>query len=257
MIIYLYLKTHNITGLKYLGKTVRDPFIYKGSGLHWSRHLAKHGNDVNTEILMECHSNDEVKKWGEYYSNLWNVVESLEFANLKLESGDGGAVGPDGAKKISDKIKKIRTNPEWRSTVGEESFAKMMETRNSKEWQETVGVEASKKHSDTINDPNWLSTVGEVKAAKVSKKAKQRKNNPQWRETIGVIARNKEIETKSNIDWINTTGEQMKQAMSEKRNSEEYKAKHYKTCLHCNKTMDPGNYKQRHGDNCKLKENNG
>lgn len=52
MIIYLYLKTHNTTGLKYLGKTVKDPSTYKGSGLHWTRHLAKHGNDVNTEAIL-------------------------------------------------------------------------------------------------------------------------------------------------------------------------------------------------------------
>ena len=253
MPIYLYLKTHNKTGLKYLGKTSQNPFTYKGSGLHWTRHIQKHGNDVTTEILKECTDNNEIKHWGEYYSILWDVVGSPEFANLKLESGDGGAVGPDGAKKISDKIKKIRTNTEWRSTVGEEAFVKMMETRNSTEWQETVGVEASKKHSDTINDPIWLSTVGKVKASKVSKKAEQRKNNTEWRETIGVIARNKEIETKSDINWINTTGKKMKQAMTEKRNSEEYKAKHYKTCPYCNKTMDPGNYKQRHGDKCKMK----
>ena len=31
MTIYLYKKTHKVTGLQYLGKTVRDPFKYNGS----------------------------------------------------------------------------------------------------------------------------------------------------------------------------------------------------------------------------------
>ena len=99
MTIYLYKKTHKITGLKYLGKTSEpNPHKYLGSGTYWMRHLKKHGDDVETEILKECSSNDEVKQWGLYYSELWNVVESSEWANMKPEAGDGGAVGPDGAK---------------------------------------------------------------------------------------------------------------------------------------------------------------
>lgn len=88
--IYIYLKTHKITGLKYLGKTVRDPFKYKGSGKRWCRHLAKHGNDVETQILFESNNPVEIKQQGEYYSALWNIVEDQTFANLKPESGDGG-----------------------------------------------------------------------------------------------------------------------------------------------------------------------
>jgi len=37
--IYLYKKTHNETGLQYLGKTIRDPHKYPGSGLYWKRQL--------------------------------------------------------------------------------------------------------------------------------------------------------------------------------------------------------------------------
>lgn len=86
----LYLKTHNKTGLKYLGKTVGDPFSYKGSGKVWQRHLKKHGDDHSTEILLETEDPNELKNWGLYYSNLWNIVESKEFANLCPEMGTGG-----------------------------------------------------------------------------------------------------------------------------------------------------------------------
>ena len=88
--IYLYIKTHRKTGLKYLGKTNQDPYTYKGSGKRWSAHIEKHGNDVDTEILKECKDNEEVRTWGLYYSNLWKVVDSPEWANLKPEAGDGG-----------------------------------------------------------------------------------------------------------------------------------------------------------------------
>jgi len=44
MTIYLYKKTHNITGLQYLGKTIsKDPYSYTGSGVRWTNHLKKHG----------------------------------------------------------------------------------------------------------------------------------------------------------------------------------------------------------------------
>lgn len=92
MPIYLYVKTHNKTGLKYLGKTIsNDPYSYQGSGTVWTRHIKKHGYDVTTEILLETDDPKELKEVGIYYSNLWNIVESKNFANLVPEMGDGGA----------------------------------------------------------------------------------------------------------------------------------------------------------------------
>lgn len=40
--IHLYIKTHNTTGLKYFGKTTKDPYKYLGSGKHWRAHLKIH-----------------------------------------------------------------------------------------------------------------------------------------------------------------------------------------------------------------------
>ena len=45
-ITHLYIKTHNITGLKYFGKTIGNPYSYKGSGTYWNNHLKKHGNNI-------------------------------------------------------------------------------------------------------------------------------------------------------------------------------------------------------------------
>jgi hypothetical protein len=92
MPIYLYVKTHNKTGLKYLGKTIsNDPYSYQGSGTVWKRHIKKHGYDVTTEILLQTTDPKELKEVGIYYSNLWNIVESKDFANIVPEMGDGGA----------------------------------------------------------------------------------------------------------------------------------------------------------------------
>jgi len=106
-VIYLYLKTHNKTGFKYLGKTVSNPETYKGSGKIWRRHLNKHGDDVSTQILAVCQTKNELREAGLYYSALWNIVESTEFANLMPEMGDGGATRV-GFKHPEETLEKLR-----------------------------------------------------------------------------------------------------------------------------------------------------
>ena len=106
-IYYLYVKTHNITGLKYLGKTKKDPFKYKGSGKDWIPHLREHGYDVTTEILKECHSNDELGKWGRYYSKLWNIVESDDWANRIPETGTGLQFCPGQRKNSENDVRHV------------------------------------------------------------------------------------------------------------------------------------------------------
>ena len=104
---YLYIKTHNITGLKYFGKTVQDPFKYKGSGTRWLNHIKKHGYDVTTEILLETDDKKELIKQGLYYSKLWEVDKNDHWANLIMEIGPGRSGPP--SDEIRQKISKANT----------------------------------------------------------------------------------------------------------------------------------------------------
>jgi hypothetical protein len=91
--IYLYVKTHNKTGLKYLGKTTNKfPHLYKGSGKYWRLHCKKHGYDVTTEIIFQSQLQEDIKEKGLYYSKKWDIVNSDNWANLKEECGDGGGI---------------------------------------------------------------------------------------------------------------------------------------------------------------------
>ena len=55
----LMIKTHNITGLKYLCKCSHENYIsYKLSGKYRKRHRKNHGNDVSTEILFQTDNLD-------------------------------------------------------------------------------------------------------------------------------------------------------------------------------------------------------
>jgi hypothetical protein len=131
MITYLYVKTHSVTGLKYLGKTTKqDPHNYPGSGTYWKRHLRLHGYDYTTEILKECTSNEDVRTWGLYYSELWNVAVSDEWANLISESGDGGGDYTRTPESIEKMIATKLINDSLKQTP--ESIEKMLTTKLSR-----------------------------------------------------------------------------------------------------------------------------
>ena len=113
---WLYVKQHNITGLKYFGKTTRNnPESYKGSGLFWARHLKKYGNDVST-IWVQLFSNQEsLTEYAIEFSTKNKIVESDDWANLKIEDGlMGGSNGLSlvTRQKISVKSKQHRHSPE-------------------------------------------------------------------------------------------------------------------------------------------------
>lgn len=111
---YLYIK-QSPKGLLYLGKTVQDPYKYEGSGLRWKKHLTLHdfkNKDLQTWILHETFDEDEIKELGLYYSNLFNVVKSDQWANMKEETGEGGFGSKEahpwfGKKKTEDHKKKL------------------------------------------------------------------------------------------------------------------------------------------------------
>jgi len=116
MIIYLYKKTHNITKLCYLGKTIKNPYLYRGSGKDWKEHLLKNGNNVITEIIKECNTHEELNYWGRYYSKLWNIVNAMDdfgnkiWANKIPETGGGdGSYWDDPEKAAKAKIKISQT----------------------------------------------------------------------------------------------------------------------------------------------------
>ena len=96
--IYLYVKTHNVTGLKYLGKTTaKDPHKYRGSSKYWQDHLKIHGVDYTTTLLLATDDKEAIKETGLFFSNIWNVVKSKDWANFQEEKGDG--VSSDQARR--------------------------------------------------------------------------------------------------------------------------------------------------------------
>jgi len=87
----LLLKTHNKIGLKYLCFTEKDDYIkYLGSGKYWKRYLKQYGKDISTDLLYETEDLERFKDVAIVESIMRDIVKSEEYANLKIEEGDGG-----------------------------------------------------------------------------------------------------------------------------------------------------------------------
>lgn len=110
-IIYLYLKECPL-GLKYLGITTQNPYTYRGSGKYWVNHLRANkitSKDLKTDILLESSDRDIIKFWSIYYSKFYNIVQSLEFANLINEEGEFSGISATKSKESREKqANKIR-----------------------------------------------------------------------------------------------------------------------------------------------------
>lgn len=108
--IYLYIKICNHCGLKYLGKTKStDPHKYRGSVKYWLLHLKKHNSDWTTDIIFESEDIEEIKEKGLYYSKLWNITSSDDWANLVEENGGGNTIA--GKFWITDGDQEFFLNP--------------------------------------------------------------------------------------------------------------------------------------------------
>lgn len=118
-IYYLCIKTHNITGLRYLCQTTKkDPIKYFGSGKEWTDHLNKFGYDIRTDILLQTSNKEELVAAGRFYSRLWNITTAMDdfgnkiYANLIPETCGGGfcyidpKINKDIVQKKSDTVRK-------------------------------------------------------------------------------------------------------------------------------------------------------
>lgn len=89
----LMIKTHNVTGLKYLCYTTTEGSTYKkykGSGKRWKHHLKKHGDDITTECIFSTEDYDEFVSMAKMKSVEYDIVQSKGWANLREEDGTGG-----------------------------------------------------------------------------------------------------------------------------------------------------------------------
>lgn len=251
---YIYVKQSPL-GLLYLGKTKLDPFKYLGSGLIWKRHIKKYNlthNDIKTFILHETSDFDDLKKMGEYYSKLFDVVNNKNWANLRPESGDGG----DTSKFI-----------DWENLEfcrGDNHWSKTPEARQKQ--RDIFLTDKNPAKRDDVKEKIRTKAIGrkvsDVTKEKMSKN-KIGKNNPffnkKHNDLTKKIMKQKAL-GKYTLDWfVNKYGKELggekfeAQRLLNIKNASKPKVRTEHTCPYCNKIGKGPNMKRYHFENCKHK----
>jgi len=250
---YIYVK-ESPYGLFYLGKTELDPYIYLGSGKIWIRHIKKHKltvNQIKTHILHKTTDKNDLETMGIYYSDLFNIVESKNWANLRKETGDGG----DTSKFINWKdLKFIKGDDHWTRNLTKEQHKRLSEKMigennpaKRQEVKEKIREKAIGRKPSTETIEKFKQRIGEKNGfygknhsndtLKTMKEKAKGRWTLQWfidkyGDTEGVIKYNQNCE-------------RLKKPISKKMVRNEYK------CPHCELIGKGPNMIRYHFDNCK------
>ena len=184
---YLYIKTHNTTGLKYFGKTTSNRQRYRGSGKYWISHIKKHGYDVTTEIVGYFTDEISCMLYALEFSYMNDIVNSAEWANYQPESGI------DGGDTISYKTDEERTATNEKRRI---TFSKM-----SAEEKEKIRAKNSSGVKKYIAEH-----LDEHKERSANTVAKRKASGMPWHSEV----------TKENISRTNKSGtDEVKQKISQ------------------------------------------
>lgn len=161
MAIYLLVKEHAYTGLKYLCKHVASSFSecekYKGSGTYWKLHLKQHGNHVKTTCLFVTEDENEFRKVAKQYSLQFNVTESKEWANLCNEEGQGGNTVVN--KKLHGEKTKVglhRSDVREKHLVHLKELIKIIQPLAAKAAKEKLtGVPKTEQHKENMRGKRY------------------------------------------------------------------------------------------------------
>lgn len=167
---FILLKQHIKTGLKYLcfhHGTKDNCFKYTGSGTYWKKHITKHGTDlISTIILFESTKKDEIHEQGLKYSDLWDVVNSKDFANLVREDGSGGHEAMQTPEVRERAANTLRTRLNTGHRTNKELLRREIRINRMKKHEFTEAeIKAQKETSirqtgktmqERLNDPNYI-----------------------------------------------------------------------------------------------------
>ncbi len=162
--ITLYVKTHNVTGLKYFGKTTaKDAHKYRGSGKYWLRHIKKHGNDVTTTIVGVFEDVDECERVALAFSTENQIVESDNWANFRPENGrDGAPIGHPGHVFTEEQVEKLKEG--LRNRWATPGFKERVAQSHRNRWTD----ELRQKQTRRMREEFWTDDRRKAHSAKLA-----------------------------------------------------------------------------------------
>lgn len=236
---FLYIKTHNKTGLKYFGKTTKDPFKYKGSGKYWLAHIAKHGDDVQTEIFGEYSSQNELIEAALKFSVENDITNSTKWANLIDENGLDGAPTGDG-------------HPLFGKEVSAETRAKLSEAMKRR-WETS--------HNDIVATQSKAWTEKrKIEQSEHTRKKWTEERKKSHGERISELHNEGVYPIRQGFKQTTEHSEKISAALKGRPKSEEHRKnlsnaaqnREKVTCEFCGKMLMRCHYSLHHGPKCKL-----
>jgi len=221
----LYIATHNTTGLKYFGMTKKHfteeslQMNYHGSGKDWLLHLEEFGDDVNMK-LFGIFEESEVEHIARTFSAEHNIKDSLEWANLKPETGKPGGRCP-GTPLTEETKEKLR-----QANLGKRGYKHTKEAKQ-KISDRFKGKHLSKEHCVKLSEAHLGKTLTEEHKNKISNSL----NN---------------MDPLVEAEWKRKCREAGQKGKGIKRKKIQ--------CPHCGLIGGNGAMKRYHFDNCKHKE---
>lgn len=214
----LMIKEHLQTGLKYLCYTKSEGEKYekyKGSGKLWKSHLKKHGSEIKTSLVFETSDFSEFKKEAIRLSYEYNVVESEDWANLKIEEGDGG------------------------------------DTVSNKVWITNGSSDKYVNRDQTIPE-GWYKgrSTGAFKDRDIQRNLSKRVNYAQRSQSLKIAWENGKYDKRDNTK----IGGNLHSEETKKRLSNLAKTREKIMCPHCNKYCAISLAKRWHFEKCKMKK---
>lgn len=244
--IYLYVKEHSVTGLKYFGKTgSKDPFKYPGSGVDWKKHIDFYGKElIRTIELWGFDTQELCTEFAIEFSIQNNIVESDKWANMQIENGKNGPLGQTGEKSHT-----------FGRKPSEKTLEKMKERRGEKNpfYGKTHSEETKEFLSNLIKGKtgelchNFGKTHSEDTKKKMSLKKKNISLSDEHKKKISYS-----IQGEKNGFYGKTHSKETKILCGIKI-SEKTKGVKKKiiTCPHCEKSGGSSQMKRWHFDNCR------
>ena len=257
---YLYVKQLSVTGLKYFGKTTNDPYTYKGSGKHWTRHIKKHGKKhIVTLWVSNLFYDTSIVDYALQFSKENNIVESKEWANMEPENGLNGWVpgkpfSDDHKAKISagNKGRIVSVETKTKISIGNKGKTVSDETKAKLRKPKTVEHKAKISAGNKGKKLKPLSDETKAKMS-ASKKGKILSDETKAKMCASSKGKPKSDEARANMAKPKSDEHKAKISAAHIGKTRPYCKSKLVECPHCKLIGGVINMTRYHFDNCKFK----